>query len=109
MPGYRRSHSSIRSAVDLVTIIQEEKMQNNVTMAVLLDRKGAHDNIKHAAISREITKLGLSERLCTWVPKFLQDRTIYISTEEEDTPRHILHGAVSQDAVLRYIPFEHRQ
>lgn len=53
MNGVRRERSSIDNVIDSVTSIEQMKVVNRKTTAVVVDIKSAFDSVKHNAILQD--------------------------------------------------------
>lgn len=112
MSGFRRSCSSVDNMVDMVTSVQEQKMQNNVTVAVFVFVKGAFDNIKRAAILRNDEAGIIWTTLCLSFQFPARLHNIHVNRRRD----HLSHSTLwcptmdwSEPCPLQYIAFERRQ
>lgn len=100
MGGFRRGRSSVDNIIDLLTSVECEKRRRYVTTALFLDVKGAFDCIEHQAILNALSDIGVNGHLFDWINNYLQDRTIYVSTDMGDSAAHTVTRGVPQGGVL---------
>lgn len=78
-----RKSQSVHNVVELVTSVQEQRVQNHVTLAAFPDTKHVLNNFQHTGSFKGMTELGLSGLLYDLVAIFLKERIIYMSTQKK--------------------------
>lgn len=84
--GFRRGRSCADSFISLISDLKIAKNLKSHTVCVFLDVQGAFDNVDPGILVNIMSDIGIPGRLCQWIYKFLNNRTLYVKFN------NILHG-----------------
>lgn len=85
--------------LDLVTFVEDEWHQRNITVAVFLDIRRAIDPVSHVRVLHGRLKLSERRDECYVASAFLQDRTMFEHTTDAKSQEHKLFHGVPQGNV----------
>ena len=68
---------------------------NQVALLLMLDIKGAFDNVSYPRLIHNLRKRGVSEKATRWVKSFLKGRLIVISMPKGESQRYEIDIGIS--------------
>ncbi|XP_077510300.1 uncharacterized protein LOC144121164 [Amblyomma americanum] len=103
--GFRHHRCTADSIADLVSTLEDAKLNCHVLCLALLDIQGAFDNIRHEAILEALNIMSISNNLLEYVRGFLADHRGCVRLGNVTSSlRHIWRG-VPQGSVLSPLLF----
>jgi ribonuclease HI len=101
--AYRKGYNAQMCLTDLVTSINLSWAKNQIHFALMLDVKGAFDNVQHSPLLKELFLLGLPEKLIKWLEEFFKNRSLMFHSNEKGLIKRMLFKGVPQGGVLSSI------
>ena len=103
--GFRKNHSTIKSAFSLISDVCHNKNNKEYTLAVFLDISKAFDSVNHDVLLHKISKIGIGGSVLEWLNNYLYNRTQYVvSAGHCSSKKHTICG-VPQGSVIGPILF----
>ena len=98
-----RKLSSIENAIHMVLegVHKAWKSKDNqVASLLMLDVKGAFDNVSHPRLLHNLRKRGISEKATNWIKSFLGNRSTVIAMPEGESPRYEVETGIPQGSPI---------
>jgi hypothetical protein len=98
--AYRKHHSCESVLIHLQNYVLNAANRGEVTAVLLLDLSAAFDTIDHKILVDRLTDMGINDGALNWFMKYLEDRTVTIRVDHNDSPPRDLKNGVPQGSVL---------
>lgn len=98
--GFRRGRCTMDCILDLVTDVENQRTEGNITVAVFLDVQRAYDTVSHVHVLEGLALQGFKGKILRWIADFLRHRQIFVVTQEGPTSEHVVNQGVPQGSVL---------
>lgn len=103
--GFRKGKSTIDNLACLIGDIRNNFHNNQYTLAVFLDIKGAFDNIDHNYLIKSLDSLGFPGHILSWLFNFLNTRYLTLKIKSTLTGNKISTKGTPQGSVLSPLVF----
>ena len=98
-----RKLSSIENAIHMILKGVHgawKNRDNQVASLLMLDVKGAFDNVSHARLLHNLRKRGISEKATNWIKSFLDNRSTVIVIPKGESPRYDIETGIPQGSPI---------
>ena len=97
--GFRKHHSTVKSAFSLVSYICNAKNNREYTVALFLDLSKAFDSINHKLLLDKLENIGIVGHVLSWITNNLSNQKQFvhldnINSDQEDVVRGVPQGSV---------------
>src|ERR1700741_5515566 len=101
----RKKHSAVDAALSLLHDIEMGKSNGAVTFALMLDVKGAFDNVSRERLLKTMHDLGLPKQYLRWVNHFMTGRGVALAFDGEKEEMHPVETGIPQGSPISPILF----
>ena len=98
--GFRKKHSTVRSAYSLVSDVCTAKNNREYTLAVFLDLSKAFDSINHVYLIEKLENIGIDGNVRTWIINYLRNRKQSVRLEGVFSEKQNVECGVPQGSVI---------
>ena len=98
--GFRKNHSTIKSAFSVVSDICNGKNNKEYTLAAFLDISKAFDSVNHNLLIEKIKDFGIGGNVLAWITNYLCKRKQYVVTAGNYSEKKITLCGVPQGSVI---------
>jgi len=103
--GGRKQRSAVDAVMALVHDIEMGKSSNWLTSVLMLDVKGAFDNVSRARLLKTMRELGLPDQYLSWTDNFMTDRKAALAFDGEKESIKPVETGIPQGSPISPILF----
>lgn len=103
--GGRKQRSAVDAALALVHDIETGRSDGAVTSALMLDVKGAFDNVSKTRLLKTMQELGLPDQFISWVDHFMTDRKVSLAFDGDREDMASVETGIPQGSPISPILF----
>jgi ribonuclease HI len=98
--GFRKGMNIQMCLADLISAVNLSFSKKQMHFALMVDVKGAFDNVPHKSLLEELYFAGLPKKLINWLENFLTGRTLFFHSTTQGILTRPLRKGVPQGGVL---------
>src|SRR5207249_8471907 len=103
--GERKQRSAVDAALRLTHEIQKARKKKLVSSCLMLDVKGAFDNVSKERLLTTMKTLGISQNVINWINDFMSNRRVALAFDNEKDDMKAIKTGIPQGSSVSPILF----